>query len=407
VWFSDSGLSGARAATHAHGEGAHLRVATKGEEGTLVSVAGQLRRLDASTVTARTFRVLSVLGSRPEVIQAAPVSRVLQSRVHEVLVDTGQHYDHAMAEGQISDTGLPQPHYNLGVGSRPDLEQLAVGQRRIAEVIEKERPDAVIVRGDTNATLAGARAAVHAGLPLIHVEAGLRSYRGDMPEERNRVETDRLSDLLCAPTQSALDNLRREGVAGRAEVTGDVLYDMLLSTRNTVGTADEQRPYVLATVHRNYNTDDAIRLSAVLECLGAAPYRVIFPVHPRTRQRLDEWSLAIPKNVELRDPVTYRSMLALERDAVVIVTDSGGVQREAYMWGVPCITLREETEWVETVQTGWNVLAGVDSSRVRAAFAADRPRLRPPVFGNGDAAERIADAIVTYLAQSVERHVAV
>jgi UDP-GlcNAc3NAcA epimerase len=351
--------------------------------------------------------VLSVLGSRPEVIQAAPVSRVLRARVHEVLVDTGQHYDHAMADGQISDTGLRQPHYNLGVGSRPDLEQLDVGQSRIRDVIEKERPDAVIVRGDTNATLAGARAAVAAGLPLIHVEAGLRSYRDDMPEERNRVETDRLSDLLCAPTQSALDNLRAEGVAGHAEVTGDVLYDMLLSTRNTVDAAGEEQPYVLATVHRNYNTDDAIRLSAVLECLGAVPYRVIFPVHPRTRLRLEEWSLTVPKNVELRDPVTYRFMLALERDAVAIVTDSGGVQREAYMWGVPCITLREETEWVETVRTGWNVLAGVDPDRVRAALDGNRPRLRPSVFGDGNAAERIADAIVAYLAQSVERHVAV
>lgn len=373
----------------------------------MVSVAGQLRRLDANAVTARTFRVLSVLGSRPEVIQAAPVSRVLRTRVHEVLVDTGQHYDHAMADGQIADTGLRQPHYNLGVGSRPDLEQLEVGRNRIAGVIEKERPDAVIVRGDTNATLAGARAAADAGVPVIHLEAGLRSYRGDMPEERNRVETDRLADLLCAPTQSALDNLRAEGLAGRAEVTGDVLYDMLLSTKMTLDVTGERQSYVLATVHRNYNTDDAIRLSAVLECLGAVPYRVIFPVHPRTRQRLDEWSLNVPKNVELRTPVTYRLMLALERDAVAIVTDSGGVQREAYMWGVPCITLREETEWVETIYTGWNVLTGVDPNRVRIAFDAERPRLRPPIFGDGKAAERIADAIVSYLACSVERHVAV
>jgi UDP-N-acetylglucosamine 2-epimerase len=351
--------------------------------------------------------VLSVLGSRPEVIQAAPVSRALRTCVDEVLVDTGQHYDHAMSEGQIFDTGLRRPHYNLNVGSRPDLEQLEVAQDRIAEVIRRERPDAVVVRGDTNSTLAGARAAVAAELPLIHIEAGLRSYRDDMPEERNRVETDRISDLLCVPTRAALANLRTEGLDASAELTGDVLYDMLLTTRETVGPSGEQGSYALATVHRNYNTDDALRLRAVLDCLAAVPCRVILPVHPRTRQRLDQWSLTVPKNVELRDPVTYRSMLALERDATAILTDSGGVQREAYMWGVPCITLREETEWVETVFTGWNALVGVEPDRVRAAFEAGRPDESPLVFGDGNAAAKIADAIVTSLEQSAEHHVAV
>jgi len=378
-----------------------------GREHRVGVAAGHVRHLESSLVRARTFRILSVLGSRPEVIQAAPVSRALRSCVDEILVDTGQHYDHAMADGQISDTGLPQPDYNLAVGSRPDLEQLEIGRARIAEVIERERPDAVIVRGDTNATLAGARAAAAAGLPLIHVEAGLRSYREDMPEERNRVETDRLSDLLCAPTQSAHDNLLAEGVRGYVEVTGDVLYDMLLATRDTVGASGEDTPYVLATVHRNYNTDSPERLRAVLDCLGAVPYRVILPVHPRTRKCLAEWSLPLPRNLELREPVTYRQMLALERDAEAIVTDSGGVQREAYMWGVPCVTLREETEWAETVSTGWNHLVGVDSDAVRAAFGHDAPRTRPAVFGDGRAATRIAETVVSYLDEVVEQRVAV
>ena len=368
---------------------------------------GQLSDVALSSGRTRPFRVLSVLGSRPEVIQAAPVSRALQRCVDEILVDTGQHYDHAMAAGQISDAGLRQPHYNLAVGSRPDLEQIDVGTRRIAEVIERERPDAVIVRGDTNATLAGARAAAAAELPLVHVEAGLRSYRDDMPEERNRVETDHLSDLLCAPTQSALDNLHAEGAPGHAEVTGDVLYDMLLATRGDIGESGERSPYVLATVHRNYNTDSRERLLAVLECLAAVPYRVVLPVHPRTRDRLTDWSPKLPSNLELRDPVTYRTMLALERDAAAIVTDSGGVQREAYMWGVPCITLREETEWVETVMTGWNHLVGADPAAVREAFATPAPRTRPPVFGDGRAAERIATAVLAYFDAFVEQRVAV
>lgn len=346
---------------------------------------------------ARTWRLLSVLGSRPEVIQAAPLARAFRSRLDEILVDTGQHYDVAMASGQIADTGLPRPRHNLAVGSRPDQEQLSVGEERITSVIEAERPDAVLVRGDTNATLAGARAAAACGLPLVHVESGLRSYRDDMPEERNRLETDGLADLLCAPTRVAADNLEREGVRGEIKVTGDVLYDMLLACRSRLPARTEPRPYILATVHRGYNTDDDERLAAVLECLEVLPYRVVLPVHPRTSKRLAESGLEVPYNVELREPVTYTEMLTLERDAEAIVTDSGGVQREAYMWRVPCITLREETEWMETVVTGWNTLAGVDPERVVQSLTQPRPLESPPVFGDGKAAEHTADAVMEFL----------
>ncbi len=344
-------------------------------------------------------RLLSVIGARPEIIQAAPLTAALAPHVDEVLVHTGQHYDAQMSGNQILDTRLPEPAHNLGIGSRSDAEQLELGTERMAEVIALERPDAVLVRGDTNATLAGARAAVAAGLPVMHVEAGLRSYREDMPEERNRVQTDRVSALLLAPTPAAVENLEREEVAGQVELTGDVMCDILLASRDRLPAAPADGDYVLATVHRNYNTDQPERLGAVLACLGAAPCRVVLPVHPRTRARLGEWRLELPPNLELVDPVPYTRMLALERGARAVATDSGGVQREAYVWGVPCVTLREETEWVETVQTGWNTLVGVDRDAFAAALERPRPAEHPPVFGEGHAAERIAGIVAEFLAR--------
>ncbi len=343
-------------------------------------------------------RLLSVIGARPEIIQAAPLAAALAPLVDEIIVHTGQHYDDRMSGSQILDTRLPPPAHNLGVGSRSDADQLALGEERLAAVIAAERPDGVLVRGDTNATLAGARAAAAAGVPVLHVEAGLRSFRDDMPEERNRVLTDRLADLLFAPTQAAVDNLTAEGVAGRVERTGDVMCDILLASRDRLPDPGVEGEFVLATVHRNYNTDEPERLGAVLGCLGTAPHRVVFPVHPRTRTRIDEWNLACPPNVDLVEPVPYTTMLALERAAVAIATDSGGVQREAYVWGVPCVTLREETEWVETVQTGWNTLVGADPDAFAAALARPRPVEHPPVFGDGHAASRIARLTADFLA---------
>lgn len=347
-------------------------------------------------------RIVSIIGSRPEIVQAAPLSLAYADCVEEILVHTGQHYDPKMSDLQIADLKLPLPEFNLGVGSLPNEEGVAVAQERIARVIESEKPDAVLVRGDTNATIAGARAAVAAGVPLLHVEAGLRSYREDMPEEHNRIETDRLSDLLFAPCDHARDVLLREGVDGTVHVTGDVLADVLLSTRDRLPEAAEKGDYVLATAHRNYNTDSAERLGAVLGCLEAAECRVIFPMHPRTRKSLSTWDLEVPPNVEVRDAVTYTEMLTLERDAIAIATDSGGVQREAYLWGVPCITMREETEWIETVSTGWNTLVGVDAEKFRGALAKARPAARPPIFGDGSAAGRIAELTVSHIGRVLE-----
>jgi UDP-N-acetylglucosamine 2-epimerase len=347
-------------------------------------------------------RIVSVIGSRPEIVQAAPLSLAFASRVEEILVHTGQHYDPGMSDLQIADLHLPLPEFNLGVGSLPPAAAVTVAEERIGRVIASREPDAVLVRGDTHATIAGARAAVAAGVPLIHVEAGLRSYREDMPEEANRIETDELSDLLFAPCAHARDVLLEEGVKGAVHVTGDVLADVHFATRARLPERGEEGEYILATAHRNYNTDSAERLAAVLGCLGAAKCRVIFPLHPRTRKSIETWNLEVPANVEMRDPVTYTEMLTLERDAKAIATDSGGVQREAYLWGVPCITMREETEWIETVSTGWNTLVGVDAEKFRAALDKPLPGSRPPIFGDGRAAERIAELTVAHLTRTRE-----
>ncbi len=343
-------------------------------------------------------RLMSVIGARPEIIQAAPVSAALAQHVDEILVHTGQHYDPEMSGLQIADLKLPVPDHNLGVGSLPDREQVDATTRGLTDLIAEVRPDGVLVRGDTNATLAGALAAKRHDLPLFHVEAGLRSFRDDMPEERNRIETDRLSDVLFAPSESARGRLLVEGIQGTVHVTGDPLADVLLATRDQLPAPQEREPYVLATIHRNYNTDDEQRLRLVLACLGTVPLAVIFPLHPRTRAALKRFRLTPPSNVLLRDPVTYSQMLTLERGATAIATDSGGVQREAYLWGVPCITVREETEWVETVETGWNTLVGADPRAFQAAFERERPNERPPIFGDGHAAERIAALTASHLA---------
>src|SRR5215218_7533545 len=320
-------------------------------------------------------RIVSIIGSRPEIVQAAPLSLAYSSCVEEILVHTGQHYDPGMSDLQIADLHLPLPEFNLGVGSLPPTAAVAVAEERIGRVIASREPDAVLVRGDTHATIAGARAAVAAGVTLIHVESGLRSYRLDMPEEANRFETDELSDLLFAPCEHAREVLLKEDVGGTIHVTGDVLADVLLATRARLPERGEEGEYVLATAHRNYNTDSAERLAAVLGCLGAAECRVIFPLHPRTRKSLETWNLEVPANVE---------------------------QREAYLWGVPCITMREETEWIETVSTGWNTLVGVDAEKFRAALAKPLPDARPPIFGDGRAAERIAELTVSHLDRSRE-----
>ncbi len=349
------------------------------------------------------MRIVTVVGARPNFMKIAPIMRALARRgprVRQLLVHTGQHYDREMSELFFEEMGIPRPDYELGVGSGAHGWQTGQMLIRIEEVLQAERPDGVLVYGDTNSTLAGALAAAKLGIPVAHVEAGLRSFNRAMPEEHNRVLTDHCADLLFCPTQTAVDLLRAEGVTRGVHTVGDVMVDAALQfaeiarQRSTILTKRGLTPktYALATLHRPYNTDDPARLREVLTALESLEMPVIYPVHPRTRARLADMGNLQPStsNLQLVAPVGYLDMLALEQSAALILTDSGGVQKEAYFFAVPCITLRPETEWVETVAAGWNRLAWGDAAVVAEAARRPWPTEPPaPVFGDGHAAEQI------------------
>ncbi len=362
------------------------------------------------------MKIVTVVGARPQFVKAAPVSRELRRAHAELLVHTGQHYDDAMSAAFFRDLEMAEPDVNLGVGSGSHGRQTGEMLRRLEPVLLEHQPDGVLVYGDTNSTLAGALAAAKVAYPggrrpwLAHVEAGLRSFNPAMPEERNRTVADHLADLLLAPTATAMDNLAREGLADRAALVGDVMVDAFAwaaprARERLHREAAEHPGYVLLTLHRAENVDDPTRLAGWLSALGAAvapgaraaECAVLFPVHPRTAATLRSADLALPANVLPLDPVGYLEMVALERSARAVATDSGGVQKEAYLAGVPCLTLRGETEWTETLEGGWNRLVGPDAAAIRAALedaeALDRARPRPEPFGDGHAARRIVAAL--------------
>lgn len=338
--------------------------------------------------------MLTVVGARPQFIKAAAVSRVLRAKHQEFLLHTGQHYDVEMSEVFFRELGLPPPDRNLEVGSGHHGAQTAAMLTGIEAVAEEEMPDWVLVYGDTNSTLAGAIAGAKLHLKVAHVEAGLRSHDRRMPEEINRVVADHVSDLLLCPSETAVDNLAREGITRGVEMVGDVMLDVFM--RQDGEAAPEAEGFVLLTLHRPENVDDPERLRALLTAVAAAGRRVMFPVHPRTRQVIKHAGIALPDSVNAIDPVGYREMVVLERRAGQIVTDSGGVQKEAYFAGRPCITLRETTEWPETVAAGWNILVGHDPSRITSAIRSFRPNgPRPDLYGDGHAAERVVAAMET------------
>lgn len=353
------------------------------------------------------MKILSVVGARPQFIKAAPVSRVLRQSHHEVLLHTGQHYDDEMSDVFFRELQVPQPDYNLGVGSGSHGFQTGSMLMGIEKVALAETPDWMLVYGDTNSTLAGALAAAKLHLPLAHVEAGLRSYDRRMPEEVNRVLTDHVSDLCFCPTTTAVSNLASEGIRRGVFLVGDVMYDVyeqeaqLAEGRSRV-LADLgllAGGYVLATVHRAENVDDPSRLRVILDGLQAARSQIVFPIHPRTRAAVRTLGWTESDHVRLTDPVGYLDMLVLERHARTVVTDSGGVQKEAYFAGTPCVTLRDRTEWTETVSAGWNTLVPVDRDAIAGAIASVRPAgERPMLFGDGHAAEKI----VTILSRGLE-----
>jgi len=349
------------------------------------------------------MKIVSVVGARPQFIKCSPVSKEIRKDHDEVLVHTGQHYDYEMSKLFFEELGIPKPDYNLGVGSGLQGAQTAEMLMKIEQVLIKEKPSLVLVYGDTNSTIAGALAATKLHIKVCHIEAGLRSFDNSMPEEINRVLTDHTSDVLCAPTKTAVENLNKEGVVNGVYLTGDVMYDALLHNIQIAKQSDildklkiESENYYLVTIHRQSNTDDTQNLSNILEALSQVDGKVIFPVHPRTTKFIETHGLKekIKSNVSLIKPVGYIGFLWLEKNAKKILTDSGGIQKEAYLLKIPCITLRENTEWVETVEDGWNVLVGADTEKiVKAVKSFTPPQKQSNHFGNGKASEKIKRVI--------------
>jgi len=350
-------------------------------------------------------RVLTVIGNRPQFIKAAAVSPLLRRRGEELLVHTGQHHDDELSAIFFSELGIPQPEVELGIAGGSNTSQTSRMLAALEPVIAGAHPDCVLVYGDTNSTLAGALAAVQQGVPVAHVEAGMRSFDRTMPEEVNRVLTDHLSALLLCSSEVALTNLEREGVDGGVELVGDVMVDVAAAVqprareRTDLLERHHVRPgeYLLATAHRAGNVDDPDRLAALVELLLGVGRPVILPLHPRTRTRLESSGLIehlrSGGQVRLTEPLGYLELTALLVNAAAVLTDSGGLQKEAYLAGVPCVTLRPSTEWVETVDSGWNTLVGLDLSAALAALGTPTPAARPPLYGDGHAGERVVDAL--------------
>jgi len=352
------------------------------------------------------MKVVTVVGARPQFIKAAAVSRALGTKsIKEVLLHTGQHFDSNMSDVFFEELEIPRPEYHLGIGGGSHGQNTGRMIESIESVLLEERPDWVLVYGDTDSTLAGTLAAAKLHIPVAHVEAGLRSFNRRMPEEINRVLTDHASSLLFAPTETAVRHLANEGIAGETVLqVGDVMYDAALYYGAKAETTSKVLPqlglasknYVLATIHRAENTDDRQRLAAIFEGFAIYGKEVVMPLHPRTKARLASLTLPVPTNVKLIDPLGYLDMVMLEKHASLIATDSGGVQKEAFFYQVPCVTLRDETEWVELVEAGWNKLvspyAGVAiSDAIQSSHGVQGKDVQP--YGVGNAAVEIAETL--------------
>ena len=358
------------------------------------------------------MKVASIVGARPNFVKLAPVSREVRRRFDEVIIHTGQHYDYEMDKIFFDDMGIPAPDYHLGIGSGSHGHQTGEMLKKIEEAIMLEKPDVVLVFGDTNSTLAGALAAAKLHINVAHVEAGLRSYDKSMPEEINRVLVDHCSDLLLCPTKTAVENLKIEGIKRNVYLTGDVMVD---AQRDCAKIAENKsriladlgikpKDYCLATIHRASNTDDPDKFRAIIEALEELG-DIVFPCHPRAEKYLRQFGLWDDLNRRARviKPVGYFDMLMLEKNAKKILTDSGGVQKEAYLLGIPCITLRDETEWVETVADGWNVLVGSSREKiVQLARHFEPSQERHDVFGKGDASIKTAELIEKLVCGSLD-----
>jgi UDP-GlcNAc3NAcA epimerase len=347
-------------------------------------------------------KIMTVVGARPQFIKAAAVSREIAKRpeMKEIIIHTGQHYDESMSRIFFEELAIPVPDYHLGIGSGTHGAQTGAMLEKIEAVLLDEKPDWVLVYGDTNSTLAGTLAAVKLHIPIAHVEAGLRSFNRAMPEEINRIIADKLSSILFCPSQTAVNNLAHEGITQGVHLVGDVMYEALLFAAEQADRRSniletlrlEKKNYLLVTVHRAENTDNRERLSNIMQALECLAKRetVVFPIHPRTQKALEQMGYDFNnsefriQNLKFTDPIGYLDMIILEQSARVILTDSGGVQKEAYWLSVPCVTLRDETEWVETVETGWNRLAGTEPDRIiQAVNASVSLSYHPSLYSDG------------------------
>lgn len=336
------------------------------------------------------MKIISVVGARPQFIKLAPLSKKIRTKHHEVIVHTGQHYDENMSQFFFGDLKIPKPDYNLEIGSDTHGAQTGKMLKALDEVYSIEKPDMTVVFGDTNSTLAGALSAVKMQIPVVHIEAGLRSFNRSMPEEINRIATDHISDFLFAPTETAMMNLKEEGLGSTSYKTGDIMVDSL---KNNIVTARQKskildnldlrgKDYYLLTLHRPYNVDNPALLQNILNMLSKLETIVVFPIHPRTKKNIQKNNISFGKNISLTDPLSYLDFINLEANSEKIITDSGGIQKEAYILKKPCITLRTETEWVETISEGWNRLLDPNSKEMAKIIRSFKPQNEPiPLFG--------------------------
>lgn len=368
------------------------------------------------------MKIITIIGARPQFIKAAPFSAVFRQKHKEIIVHTGQHYDNNMSDIFFTELNIPKPDYNLEVGSGSHGAQTGRMLERIETLLFKEKPDGILVYGDTNSTLAGALAASKIHIPVFHVEAGLRSHNKLMPEEQNRILTDHLSTLLFCPTKTAVENLAKEGITKGVYNTGDIMYDAVLRNftlaeqkySNSVWHAElrklnknipdlKEKQYYLATIHRAENTDDPNKLKEIFLAFNKLDKPVLMPIHPRTRRKLSELNLNVSlKNVILIEPVGYLLMLYLTANAYMVLTDSGGLQKEAYFLKTPCTTLRDQTEWVETLENGWNVLTSIHIDSIIKSASRELSCLDDTdtsAFGDGRAAEYITQIIEKWLSK--------
>jgi UDP-GlcNAc3NAcA epimerase len=360
-------------------------------------------------------KIVTVIGARPQFIKAAPVSKEIAKHadLQEILVHTGQHYDSGMSKVFFDELEIPEPDYNLEVGSSSHAVQTGEIMKRLEEVLIKEKPDMLLIYGDTNSTIAGALTAAKLHIPVAHVEAGLRSFNLKMPEEVNRIVADRLSTILFAPTSTAVENLKNEGITEGVHKTGDVMYDVALHYKDKANNTSKilenlkltPKKFILATIHRAENTDNKERLTSIFTALSqlATETPIVIPLHPRTKKMVEEFGLAeLFNELIVTEPIGFLDMVCLESNAKLIVTDSGGVQKEAYFHRVPCVTLRDETEWVETVEAGWNVLADMEMSdgivdSVHDIVNTMNERKDISDYGDGEAAGKIVEVVGKFM----------